>query len=99
MSSDQDNDSRQPGRSCSSFLVRMTTETIFPYFGNELTTRAFRTLHGLPAHTDHSGRSWVTTERAPTTVPRPILTPGAINTSAAIQHSGPMWMGAQVNGI
>ena len=39
----------------------------------------------------HGGRSLNTDERAPTTVPSPMVTPGATYTSAAIQARSPIW--------
>ena len=45
------------------------------------------TLHGTPAQIEYGGNDLVTTEPAPTTVPRPILTPFNIVTFIPIQLS------------
>jgi hypothetical protein len=54
------------------------------------------TFAGLPATTDQGGISFVTTARAPTTDPRPIVTPGAMNASAAIQQSSSIVIGPPI---
>jgi hypothetical protein len=62
-------------------------------------TRGFIGLHGLPAHTIHAGMLFVTTACAPITAPSPMFTPGPMNAPAAIQHSAPTVIGAQLSGI
>ena len=60
--------------------------------------RGFRGLQGLPAHTIHSGISFVTTEFAPMTQPRPSRTPGPMKAPDATQLSGSMVIGFIVSG-
>src|SRR6266850_4768250 len=45
---------------------------------------------GFPANTDHAGTSRYTEDRAPTTEPSPMLTPGPMKTSAQTQACFPM---------
>ncbi|CAG9204850.1 hypothetical protein BVI2075_350025 [Burkholderia vietnamiensis] len=47
-------------------------------------TRRLTGRQGLPTQTIPSGKSENTELRAPTNAPRPMVTPGATNTSAAI---------------
>ncbi|KAF1357701.1 hypothetical protein EJ07DRAFT_127565, partial [Lizonia empirigonia] len=47
---------------------------------------------GLPATTVKSGTLFVTTLPAPTTHPRPIVTPGRIIAFPPIQQSCPTWI-------
>src|SRR5262245_48207636 len=54
---------------------------------------------GLPTHTFHAGKSPNTFDRAPTTVPAPIVTPGPTNTSVAIQASSPTVIGGRSSGL
>lgn len=54
---------------------------------------------GFPATTVQGSTFLKTLERAPTTAPSPILTPGATNTSAATQAPAPIKIGAGVSGI
>jgi hypothetical protein len=49
---------------------------------------------GVPRQSIISGKSENTPLRAPTTVPRPIVTPGATKTSVASQASAPIETGS-----
>ncbi len=62
--------------------------------GRGLTGRA-----GFPAATVQGSMSWNTLERAVTTAPSPIVTPGATNTSAVTHARSPRVIGAVVNGM
>src|SRR5688572_13712022 len=55
-------------------------------------------LAGVPAATTHAGRSLNTPDRAPTTVPSPMVTPGPTKTSAATQLRRPITIGLAISG-
>lgn len=59
--------------------------SLVPVSSISRTTRAFNGLHGLPAHTIHTGMDRVTSDRAPITAPSPMVTPGEIRQPEATQ--------------
>jgi hypothetical protein len=77
---------------------RSISSGFFIVFSRQTGAR-FTGTAGLPRATIQGGRSLNTLERAVTTAPSPIVTPGPTNTSAVIQTRSPMVMGAATSGI
>ena len=83
----------EPGRLlkvCQLWAQAIDDRPFTPYSRSENTRRLPSRLAGEPAYTEPDSRSPNTRERAPTTVPSPIETPGTTNTSDANQHSDPI---------
>jgi hypothetical protein len=67
--------------------------------GGRSTFRGCRMRHGFPAATTFSGRSFVTTEHAPTIARAPILIPGMTNARAPTKASSPIVIFATTSGM